>query len=206
MLRQALEASMQTHAQEQSRAPPSRDHHEEEEEDADIAAAIAASLRDVHVGTKPSSYPSLSAAAPEKAREKAPEKASMEQEPNSERLLATRPAPPPPLQHELSETEKKNLRLFCDLIAKVEQSGDNVVGNKTIQDLFAKLSALQPKLARSIDETSRRHSTNGNGRGWVIWVEYGLVMGWLWDVGGVGTWVVWVCVWVYGSYGYHVCI
>lgn len=173
MLRQALEASMQTHAQEQSRAPPSRDHHEEEEEeDADIAAAIAASLRDVHVGSKPSSsYPSLSAAVPEKAREKAPEKASMEQVPNSERLLATRPAPPPPLQHELSETEKKNLRLFCDLIAKVEQSGDNVVGNKTIQDLFAKLSALQPKLARSIDETSRRHSAEWKR------VGYGLVMG-----------------------------
>lgn len=81
--------------------------------------------------------------------------------PQQQQQQQSLPSPQAPLlaENELNETEKKNLQLFCDLIAKVEEANEDVVANRAIQDLYAKLSALQPKLVRSIHQASKKHRT-----------------------------------------------
>lgn len=94
---------------------------EEEEEEANLAAAIAASLKDLE---------------------------------SSSSVVQTAYN-----INELSSIDMENIQLFSTLIHRVHAMGGDISGDTQINKLYTKIGALQPKLVKTLDETSQKHGS-----------------------------------------------
>ncbi|KAI8816735.1 putative vacuolar sorting-associated protein [Fimicolochytrium jonesii] len=179
-LQKALELSLKASKPANHVKPPvqrsiSKPKPREEEDDEDLKAAIAASLQDAQGsastdysgGSRPEyEYKSPGGAA--NATSAAPNHypSSQAQDYGSQGPNAGRQ--PAPLSassynpNELSSVELENIRLFSELVERTEADvgvhGLGVLNNSQIQTLYAQIATMQPKLARSLDETSRKYA------------------------------------------------
>lgn len=103
----------------------------EEEDDPDLAAAIAASLRDMQVSS-PSYAPSNNTW----------QQSQQYQTYNSD---------------EISRTEMENIELFSTLIARIHARGGNISNDPQITKLYTQIGALQPKLVKTMQDVIEKH-------------------------------------------------
>ncbi|SAM07555.1 hypothetical protein [Absidia glauca] len=122
---------------------PSRQIHEErsprqeqqpkepapEEEDPDLAAAIAASLRDMEISSASNSVSHY----------------------KQQSQITTRN------RDELSPVEKENIQLFSTLMERVQAASGDISKDLQINKLYTQIGTLQPKLVKNLDETNRKH-------------------------------------------------
>lgn len=100
---------------------------EEEEEEANLAAAIAASLKDME---QSSSFNSSGSNNYNGYKSKS---------------------------NELSSTDMENIQLFSTLMQRVKSAGGDISGDAQINKLYTQIGTLQPKLVKTLDETSQKH-------------------------------------------------
>ncbi|KAI8621602.1 hypothetical protein BC830DRAFT_1093349 [Chytriomyces sp. MP71] len=136
----------------------------DEEEDEDLKAAIEASLRDLKVAEDVKSGEGAggaysygnAAAGGGSGGAFAGFGGYADQAPSAAALLT-----PLPSSQELSRIEIDNLKLFADLVEKMEadvqQRGIGVMSHSQISDLYTKLFALQPKLQWSLDDAVSKY-------------------------------------------------
>ncbi|CDH51224.1 ubiquitin binding protein [Lichtheimia corymbifera JMRC:FSU:9682] len=105
----------------------------EEEDDPDLAAAIAASLRDMHVSSPP--Y--------------APSNTWQEQQQQQQYQSYN--------SDEISRTEMENIELFSTLIARIHARGGNISNDPQITKLYTQIGALQPKLVKTMQDVIEKH-------------------------------------------------
>ncbi|KAI7877477.1 ubiquitin binding protein [Lichtheimia hyalospora FSU 10163] len=103
---------------------------EEEREDPELAAAIAASLRDMEDAQKI-------------------ELEYYNQQSNSRRTNT----------EELSNTEMENIELFAALMERMNATAVNNIGtDEQINQLYTQIATLQPKLVKNLDDAIQRHN------------------------------------------------
>ncbi|KAJ3025225.1 UNVERIFIED_CONTAM: Vacuolar protein-sorting-associated protein 27 [Siphonaria sp. JEL0065] len=136
----------------------------DDEEDEDLKAAIEASLRDLKIAENSSnsksgiSYPSTggSTGGSSFAGFGGYGEPALNQSSPTASTAAAATLAPAPNANELSRIEIDNLKLFADLVermeADVQQRGIGVMSHSQISTLYGQLFALQPKLQWSLDD------------------------------------------------------
>jgi len=128
-----------------------------DEDDPELAAAIAASLKDANISVlSPSTSTTFS---PTTGRSSATVTTSTGTTISygSSQQQQQQQQQPPKDPNELTESDKRNITLFSQLIYKIEQNGDDIVGNTTISDLYANIASLHPRVLKNLEEADRKH-------------------------------------------------
>lgn len=107
------------------------------EEDPDLAAAIAASLRDIEISKQQQQQSYLPQQQPEYQQYQEQQQ----------------------LKNELTPAEMENILLFSTLMDTVYASGGDISNDRQINQLYTQIGTLQPKLVSSLDEIIRKRNT-----------------------------------------------
>lgn len=103
--------------------------HVVEEQDEDLAAAIAASLRDIEISKR--------------------DIPSHQQQHHHQQIQS---------KNELTPVEMENILLFSTLMDRVYASGGDISNDRQINQLYTQIGTLQPKLVSNLDEIIRKRN------------------------------------------------